>query len=61
MKPNHLEQLIGSVKAANLAGRLYLQPRSKRLRAALMRLTREGRVLPVPATATSLAGYKALQ
>jgi len=55
-----LDALIGSVKAANLQGRLYLRPKSKRLRRALELLTRRGLVLPVAATHGSLAGYCAI-
>jgi hypothetical protein len=55
-----LEVLIGSVKAANLRGVLYPRPESKRARLALERLTREGKVVAVPGTATSLPGYCAV-
>ena len=55
-----LDALIGSVKAANLEGRLFLVPRSKRLQKALALLTRKQLVLAVPATNGSLAGYCAI-
>lgn len=54
---SRLETTLGEVRQANLCGRLYLHPRSRRKRKALRQLRKAGLAERVPKIATSLGGW----